>query len=148
MSDQNHWLLRVGDGENFKNSSKFNIWGIKKKWMSYMKDIKKGDILWFVVNKKTSGKNGLAIGCAVFNCFKEREIGPLIQISQTDEELGWKGDGEWEVEIHYKELYNIETCNILCDTRNPSSVIKNKQEDLIEEYKLIKRFCKIKTNFQ
>lgn len=25
------WLLRVGDGENFKNSSKFRIWGISSK---------------------------------------------------------------------------------------------------------------------
>ena len=25
------WLLRVGDGENLKNSSKFKIWGISSK---------------------------------------------------------------------------------------------------------------------
>lgn len=24
----NHWFLRVGDGDNFINSSKYKIWGI------------------------------------------------------------------------------------------------------------------------
>ena len=24
----NHWILRVGDGDNFINSSKYKIWGI------------------------------------------------------------------------------------------------------------------------
>lgn len=48
------WLLRVGDGENFKNSSKHRIWGISSSSLSnkhFLENVKSGDRLWFVKNK-------------------------------------------------------------------------------------------------
>lgn len=38
----NHWLLRVGDGSNFINSSNKKIWGIQSKSNnSFLENIKK-----------------------------------------------------------------------------------------------------------
>ena len=45
----NHWLLRVGDGQNFINSSDKKIWGVKSKGhKSFLTKIQEGDILWFI----------------------------------------------------------------------------------------------------
>ena len=48
------WLLRVGDGINFMNSSKYKIWGISTQSTCgkyFIKTVKSGDRLWFVQNK-------------------------------------------------------------------------------------------------
>lgn len=52
-----NWILRVGDGINLKNSSKYKIWGINKTSSDnkyFLKNVKVGDKLWFV----TSGSQG------------------------------------------------------------------------------------------
>ena len=49
------WILRVGDGENFINSSKYKIWGIQSTnsfGKYFIKHVKIGDRLWFVKSKK------------------------------------------------------------------------------------------------
>ena len=61
----NHWIIRVGDGENFKNS-KLPFWGVKKGKNSNVKSIVEkqftpGDIIWFIISKEYGGK---AIGVA------------------------------------------------------------------------------------
>tara|TARA_Y100000593_G_C4175212_1_gene269096 strand:+ start:349 stop:564 length:216 start_codon:yes stop_codon:yes gene_type:complete len=54
-----HWIIRIGDGVNFKNS-KYPFWGMKKGKDGCMKSIlinnvKEGDILWFCTNKANGG---------------------------------------------------------------------------------------------
>ena len=82
------WLLRVGDGENLKKSSKLRIWGISSKISTnkyFLKNVKQGDRLWFV-KSKTQGK---LLAVAIYCSNNKREFGPLIDISLTDEQLGW-----------------------------------------------------------
>ena len=56
--EQKHWLIRVQDGENFRNS-KYPCWGVKRGNQDCIKTIvnkfKKGDILWFMTSKKYGG---------------------------------------------------------------------------------------------
>jgi hypothetical protein len=99
-----HWLLRVGSGKEFIQSSKYSIWGVKSTdifaTVPFLRDVKEGDQLWFV----QSGGRLLAV--ATYTKQVKRDIGPLIAITYTNEELGWKEDELCDTEVHYKDLYN------------------------------------------
>lgn len=94
-------------------------WGINSKhsWApGFMRTVQTGDILWFV--KAKSG--GLVIGVATFTRHCERELGPLIAATPTNQELGWvKTPGDWDTEVHYTDLYNIEDCDIRTHIKSP-----------------------------
>jgi len=145
-----HWIIRIGNGNHFINSSKFNIWGINSKdkcnTNKFINEVKKNDILWFV----TSKSSGKAIAVAKFEELKDREIGPLISFSQTNEELGWtEHDGDWDIEIHFTDLFNIDVLNILTKIRSPrtyrrySDNVDKIPVKLIEEYENIKKYTKV-----
>lgn len=112
---QNHWILRVADGKNFKNS-KFPFWGIKAGKNNCIKKIalkmKSGDVLWFLSNKKYGNK---MIGMATFTKLLDKRDESLVQIETTScTEQGWDGD-DWEIELHYTNLYNSEKQDIIID---------------------------------
>lgn len=105
MDQKNHWLLRIGNGNNFKNSSKFNIWGVKQttNTKSFEKLVKKGDVLWFIVSRN----NGQAIAFAEYINHNAR--------TKTDQELGWETEPNshnWTIEINYEHLTNVEDKNL------------------------------------
>ena len=108
---KNNWLIRVGDGDNFRNS-KFPFWGVKSKCNKSIihNKFKKGDILWFMTSKKYGGK---LIGMAEYTEYYDRDIELLIQIhTYSNKEQNWKGDENWSIQIHYNNLYDIEKQNI------------------------------------
>ena len=112
--EKQFWIIRVGDGENFRNS-KFPFWGVKRGRhgciKSSVKKINIGDILWFITSKKYGGK---IIGMGEYCGFYDREDEPLIQINtKTNEEQDWKGDDLWDIQIHYCNLYITEKQNII-----------------------------------
>ena len=108
-SSPKHWIIRVNDGENFKNS-KFPFWGLKQHFKGTVKKFQKGDILWFLTSKKFGGK---FIGMAEYTCFYDQKDEPLIQINTySNEDQNWTGDGNWSLQIHYKNLYLTEKQNI------------------------------------
>ena len=102
---KNHWLIRVGDGRNFRNSIQHQTWGMKEtkstKGFDYL--VKPGDILWFII----SGNNGKAIAFAEYVSHNGR--------TRTNEEFGWEpatnGNEEWNMEVNYANLKTIETDN-------------------------------------
>jgi len=145
-----HWIIRIGNGNHFISSSKFKIWGINSKDKSntskFINDVKENDILWFV----TSESKGNVIAVSVFKEIKIRSIGPLINLSMTNEELGWVDqEGEWDMEICYKELYNIRILNILTRIKSPRTYRRYSDNlvkipvNLIEEYEKIVKYSKI-----
>lgn len=148
----NHWLLRVGDGQNFINSSDKKIWGVNSKGhKSFLTKIQEGDILWFIKNKS----KGKILGMAKFKSYNKREFGPLINLSLTNDELGWDDSTtNWilDIEIHYDELYNLNNCNLLTNLKGITSVRQYKKEkielDLDEEYKNIIKYAYITNNFK
>lgn len=71
----------------------------------------KGDILCFMTSKKYGGK---IIGMSKYCEFYDRNDEPLIKINTlTNEEQNWKGDEEWDIQIHYCNLYITERQNII-----------------------------------
>ena len=148
----NHWLLRVGDGQNFINSSDKKIWGVNSKGhKSFLTKIQEGDILWFIKNKS----KGKILAMAKFKSHNKREFGPLINLSLTNEELGWDDSTtNWisDIEIHYDELYNLDNCNLLTNLKGIISVRQYEKTkitlDLDEEYKNIIKYAYITNNFK
>lgn len=122
--DKNHYIVRVGDGVNFKNSIK-PFWGVKRgknnNIKSIVKKINQGDILWFLTNAKYGGK---FIGMAEFSCFYDKEDEPLFPINTyTNEQQGWSGDEKWDIQIHYKKFYNTERQNITAILKGQSPIL-------------------------
>jgi len=114
MNPEKHtWIIRVNDGENFRNS-KFPFWGVKRGKNGCIKTIVKkinhGDILWFMTSKKYGGK---IIAMGEYCGFYDRNDEPLLQINtKTNEEQNWKGYELWDIQIHYSNLYITEKQNI------------------------------------
>lgn len=138
--NKNHWIIRVNDGENFRNS-KYPFWGVKRGGGSKttVSKIIIGDILWFMTSKPFGGK---IIGMAEYTGFYDRNDEPLIQINtMTNEQQNWKGDDKWDIQIHYKNLYITEKQNITGCIQCAGNILaydkfKNKiNGDLHEHYK-------------
>ena len=107
LSPANVWVIRVGDGVNFKNSTQYCIWGLKKRWIGCVNKFKVGDLLCFATSKKSGG---CIIGIGEFVKSYNREEEPLIKINtKTNEELGWIGrdaNEDWDIQVKYKNLVN------------------------------------------
>ena len=141
------WILRCGDGENLKNSSKYRIWGISSKISTnkhFLKNVKQGDRLWFV-KSKTQGK---LVAVATYCSYNFREFGPLIDISLTNEEFGWSGS-DWssaDVEVHYTNLYGLSECELLTHIKGAATIRKYDEKcrvNLPVEYSNIVRYSNV-----
>lgn len=111
MSEKKHWLIRVADGVNFKNS-KYAFWGLKrgKNVKAIIQRMNRGDIIWFFTSKIYGGK---IIGMAEYVNLYDRSDEPLLQIhTLTNEEQNWIGTDDWDLQIHYTKLYNTEKQNL------------------------------------
>ncbi|MFZ9258235.1 MAG: hypothetical protein ACO27D_02625 [Candidatus Fonsibacter ubiquis] len=111
--EKRFWIIRIKDGENFRNS-KFPFWGVKRGRNGSIKTIvakiKKGDILCFMTSKKYGGK---IIGMGEYLEYYDRNDEPLLKINtKTNEEQHWIGNEDWDVQLHYHNLYVTEKQNI------------------------------------
>ena len=146
-----HWIFRVGDGKNFQNS-KHPFWGVKRGRGNCIKTIvekiNEGDILWFLTSKPHGGK---FIGMAEYTVFYDRNDEPLVKLNTfSNEEQGWDGIDDWDIQIHYKKLYETERQNIFAIIQNSSIILKyesckNKiEDDLIKHYENFKFYAEPK----
>ena len=141
------WLLRVGDGENLRRSSRYRIWGIQSTTpgnIYFLKNVKPGDRLWFVKSKS----QGKLIAVATYRSHNFREFGPLIDISLTDEQLGWfdPSGGDCNVEVHYSDLYGLSDCELLTHIASPKTIRKYNEKcrvNLAVEYSYIVRYSRV-----
>ena len=143
------WILRVGDGKNLIRSSKYRIWGIdtitSPHGKYFVKNVKPGDRLWFV----TSKSHGKLMAVATYRSHNTREFGPLIDISLTNEELGWTGSGpDWtsNVEVHYTDLYGLNNCELFTHIKCPTTIRKYDEKcrvNLAVEYSYIVRYGRL-----
>ena len=140
----NHFILRIGDGKHFNASSLKYIWGINSKIpyvRGFINKVKAGDILWFVIG----GAKGKIVAVATFKETKKRDIGPLINFTFTNSELGW-GQGDWDTEVIYTNLYNLTHLELLSEISSPLSIRSYNDKckvNLILEYPLIVRYSKV-----
>ena len=143
-----HWIIRAGDGENFRNSVN-PFWGVKRgpggNIKTTVKNMKPGDVLWWATPAKYGGK---LIGVAEFVGFYDRMDEPLIPINTlSNEEQGWSGDSEWDIQIHYKNLYDTERQDITACIQCSLIIMKYNtfrekvNGDLYEHYKNFKYYA-------
>lgn len=139
------WLLRIGDGKNFINSSKYKIWGINSSSPDnkhFLKNVKKNDRLWFIICKS----KGKILAVATYESHNFREFGELINLSLTNEELGWTGCGtDWtsDIQMNYTNLYWLDKYNLLTNVKGPKTIRKYNEKckiNLETEYIYIKRY--------
>ena len=137
-----NWLLRVGNGDNFKSSARYGIWGIQSTTNAnkyFLKNAKPGDRLWFVKSKS----HGKILGVATYRSNNSRNLDQVDNRTMTDEELGWTGEGvDWksDTEVHYSNLHNLEAHNLLTHIKSPLTIRKYDQKckvDLALEYSKI-----------
>lgn len=138
-----HWIIRIGDGENFKNS-KYPFWGLINHWKPYASKIKENDILWFLCNI-TNDNN--VLGMAKFTKMLDKRDEVLINIETTNNiEQGWDGDN-WDLELHYTDLYDASNSDIKITLPFNLSIINyNKHKDkitenLVEHYNGFKKYA-------
>lgn len=145
-TSKSHWLLHIGDGVHFANSSKNNVWGVNSHFGNtkhFLSNVKKGDKLWFVVNKS----HGLLVSVATFESVQKREVGPLIALTATNDELGWtEQEGEWDTEVLFKQQYDIRALDLLSEIKG-AAIIRLYNEkckvNLPAEYEQIMRYSKV-----
>ena len=142
------WLLRVGDGENFINSSRYRIWGIQSTSPAnkhFIQNVKIGDRLWFVKSKS----NGKIVAVATYQSLNKRELGPLIDFTMTNQELGWSGEGpDWtsDIEVHYSDMYGLSDCELLTHIKGAATIRKYDDKcrvNLPIEYNNIVRYSRM-----
>ena len=141
------WILRVGDGENLKRSSKYRIWGVVSKIPAvkhFIENVKTGDRLWFVKGKS----KGKLMAVATYRSHNMREFGPLIDVSLTDEQLGWSdpSGGDSDVEIHYSDLYGLNDCELFTHIKGALTIRKYDEKcrvNLAVEYSYIVRYSRV-----
>lgn len=147
-----NWLIRVGDGQNFINSSKYNTWGCTTRTFSseaFVNNVRKGDKLWFI----KANSNGKVLAVATYSSHNKRELGPLINTTLTDEELGWeetKYTYGWDTEIHYIQLYNVSKCELFTHIKGACPIRKENEKCLLDldiEYFYITKYANITTTF-
>jgi len=145
----NHWLIRVNDGESFKNSSRYKIWGCKSNSSKkFLQDAQAGDKLWFITNKS----KGKIIAVVSFESHNVRILGPLLKLSMSDDELKWDNTG-FDIEIHYSDLYDLSQCELNINIKSTILITKyindtNKYDiDLSQEYKYIVKYCFVGFSF-
>ncbi len=143
-----HLIIRVNDGDNFRNS-KYPFWGVKRGKNGCVKTIitkiNPGDILWFITSKKYGGS---IIGMSEYLGFYDRSDEPLIHINtKTNEEQNWKGNELWDIQIHYSNLYitekqSITGCIQCAGTILEYETFKDKiNSNLYEHYKNYKLYA-------
>ena len=153
-SEINHWIIRVNDGENFRNS-RYPFWGVSEGRGGSNKTIvgkfKPGDKLWFLTPKKFGGK---LIGMAEYVSFHDRKTEPLIQIdSISNKDQNWKGNDDWDIQINYKNLYNTEKQDIraciqcAATIMKYTSVISKIKDNLYEHSKNFQFYAEPKNNW-
>jgi hypothetical protein len=105
--------------------------------------VKEGDLLWFVKSKT----NGQIVAVAKFIQTKKRILGPLIDLTLTNAELGWdKTEGEWDTEVHYKDLYNLTQCNMISEIKGAAGIRLYNDKCMVNlplEYPNIVRYSKV-----
>lgn len=124
-----NWQMFIGNGINFKNTIKDNIWRIQSgcNYVElFLDNVKNGDILWFVLSGVWNDTNGQVIGCAVYINHKY-----VIESSARQ-----------DIEIHYSNLTDYRKYNLYSDIiinvpvticKKPSETNKKRKINIIEK---------------
>jgi hypothetical protein len=106
----------------------------------FIKHVKPGDRLWFV----EGDTGGQSCAVATYHSDNMRVAG----LTMSNEELGWNGEGaDWDIEVHYTDLYDIKHIKLLTGIVGPATIRKYNEKckvNLAVEYSNIERYCEVK----
>jgi hypothetical protein len=129
----NNWRLYIGNGVNFKNTKKDNIWRIQSDFKSvnyFLNNVKNGDILWFVLSGLWNDTNGLLVYRAVYINHKKNIESSTLQ----------------DIEIHYSNLTNYRKYNLYSNimSNGPVTICKKPPEaNANDSIKSLHKQCKL-----
>lgn len=144
-SNLNHYIIRIGDGINFKNQP-HKVWGLVNNFKGNVKKMKSGDIIWFLTNKNKGG----IIEVAEYKCYYDRNEDLIGINTYTNNQQKWLGNKDWNIQIHYKTImsvYNSKMNKVLLqgatnifkyDEKIKNKLKENFDIDLYYEYALLK----------
>ena len=103
--------MRIANGKHFEGSKKYGTWGINsKRHDHFVRRARAGDVLWFM----SSNSGGRMVAVGTFTHCKKRNMGPLISVDRTNEELGWtETSGDWDMFVIFTDLIDVEKCVVL-----------------------------------
>ena len=109
-------LIRVSDGSNF-DKLVYPFWGFKpnKNNLGYVKKIPINSTIWFITNQSSGSK---LIGFA-------RYIGYSDNINNylwDERDQGWMGN-DWDLQIHFRNLYILRDLSISWTINGTASVL-------------------------
>jgi hypothetical protein len=114
----NNWRLYIGNGVNFKNTKKDNIWRLQSGCIFvdyFLNNVKNGDVLWFILSGLWNDTNGLVVGRAVY-----------INHKSDFESLACQ-----DIKIYYSDLTDYRKYNLYSDiTINVPITICKKTPDI------------------
>lgn len=117
-----HWILKIFNGDDFNNSKELGVWGISSKGTvnkTFIDEAQPGDKLWFMKS------NHEIVGVAIYKSHTQRLVGPLISLTYSDQELGWKNMKKIDTQIDFENY--IETHNLKYNFSFISDVTLNNQ---------------------
>lgn len=142
------WYVRIVDGKNFKASMKQGMWACKSgasDGKCFLSNAAEGDKLWFITSYPYGSK---IYAVATFVKTAKRELGPLISVTMTDEEIGWKpgpNGANWDTEIRFKDLYIIEPLGFVHKAKCQASIfrVRDTEIDLNTEHANIVKYSNL-----
>jgi hypothetical protein len=143
------WAFQIGKRDNFVNCSSNSYWLIVDKSRTFLANVKEGDKLWFVRNKEPGDTNNGKI-CAVAIFVSKNEVDFNRPLLAQDAGRGLANEGPvCNIQIHYTNLYNLETLTLYTGLGRHSGVINCKnitKGSLInypKEYETIVKYSQI-----
>jgi hypothetical protein len=144
----NHWVIQVGKRGNFVFYSSKSYWRINDRWSTFLDNVKEGDKLWFC-RKKEPGDTNVGKVFAVADFVSKNEVDFTRPLLVQDAGRVANEGPICNIEIHYTNLYNLESLRLYTGLRRHSGVIncKNIKKGLLinypKEYKKIVKYSQI-----
>lgn len=110
----NDWIIRIQDGKHFFQQGHNGIWAIRNipRYENILKKFKKGDNIWFMQNKKSTGVSGKLTAYGKYDSHFVREG----NIEKENKKRGWDKHtpifgGTWGIEIIFTDFKDLRKSN-------------------------------------
>ena len=140
------YFIQVGKRDNFIFYSSKSYWVITDRWSGFLDNVKEGDKLWFVRNKEPGDlHNGPICAVATFVSKNVVDFSKPLKIEDAGKIVN---EGPvCNIEIHYTNLYNLETLKLYTGLSRQAPICENINKGFLinyaEEYERIVKYSQI-----
>lgn len=118
-----HWILRVGNGDDFSNGRPDGVWGVEPKWRTFIETASHGDTLWFIRTKEKGAGN--LVGMGKFLRVHRPDPQPLIPVERDAEYYGWN---KFTVLVYYDNFYDCGNTTLTLQVATQTSISKGEDK--------------------